>query len=172
MNLEMNRAELERLLEVVCLGEWLLNAHLDPKEHSAAHEAALQKFLALAEENGLGYLVETDEETGDLRPSAALRARIDVAGYVQDYDDAVFWDELALNLAERDLMNEIGKDSFKTLPPAERHERVEKLAQKWDAEFDAHGVERLGLPEGAPRPRARRDRLTERLKRLFDESAK
>jgi hypothetical protein len=172
MNLEMSRAELERLLEVAYLGEWLLNAHLDPKEHSAAHGAALQKFLALAEENGLGYLVETDDETGDLRPSAALRARIDVAGYIQDYDDAVFWDELALHLAERDLAAEIGRATLERLSPAERHERVERHAQKWDEEFDAHGIERLKLPEGTPRARARRDRLTEKLKRLFDESAK
>ena len=169
MNLEMNRTELERLLEVMYLGEWLLNAHLEPKERSAEHVAALQKLLALAEENSLGYLVETDEETGELRASAALRARIDVAGHIQDYDDCVFWDELALHLAERDLMNEIGKETFKRLPSAERHERVEKLAQQWDAEFDAHGVERLRLPEGAPRARARRDRLMERLQRLFDE---
>jgi hypothetical protein len=172
MNLEMNRSELERLLEVVFLGEWLLNAHLEPKERSVEHLEAIQKLLALAEENGLGYLIETDEESGEPRPSAALRARIDVAGYIQDYDDCVFWDELALHLAERDLAAEIGKESFKLLPNHERHERVEKLAQQWDAEFDAHGVERLQLPVGTPRARARRDRLTERLKRLFDESAK
>ncbi len=135
------------------------------------HDGVLQKVLARAEEGGLGYLVSTDERTGEFKPSEALMARLALAGYVAEYDDCVFWDELAIRLAERDVRAELGEAVFEALPPHERHERVDALAQTYDREFDVRGVDRLRL-ERARRARSGRDGLTERLLNLFDDHEK
>lgn len=171
MSLELNRTELERLLELAALGDWLVNGHRPEHERAEAHDAPLQKLFALAEENGLGYLVATDEQTGDLKPSEALLSRLALAGHVAEYDDCVFWDELAIRLAERDLRAELGAAVFDALPPHERHERVDALAETYDREFDVRGVDRLRL-DRARRARAMRDGLTERLLKLFDDNEK
>lgn len=171
MSLELNRSELERVLELAALGDWLINGHRPEEERSAMHDAPLQKLLALAEEEGLGYLVAVNERTGELKPSEALMARLALAGYVADYDDCVFWDELAIRLAERDVRAELGAAVFDALPPHERHERVDALAETYDREFDVRGVDRLRL-ERARRARAVRDGLTERLLKLFDDNEK
>jgi hypothetical protein len=171
MSLELNRSELERLLELATLGDWLINGHRPIEERAATHDASLQKLLALAEEEGLGYLVSTEEETGSLKPSEALMARLALAGHVADYDDCVFWDELAIRLAERDLRAELGAAVFDALPPHERHERVDALAQTYDHEFDMRGVDRLQI-DRARRARVVRDGLTERLLKLFDDNEK
>jgi len=168
MHLELTKSELERLLEIAYLGEEVLNGHRPDGERSAAHDAVLEKIHELAEEEGLGYLVDRGDD-GETKPSLALETRMEAGGWLQDYDDCVFWDELALRLAERDLRGEIGTRAFDDLPAADRRDRVDALAEAYDKEFDKRGVERLRLD----RPlRARRasDALTERLKKLFKDS--
>ena len=169
MALDLTKSELEKLLELAALGEWLMNAHRPDCERTPSHDAALQKLFAHAEEEGLGYLVATDEHTGDLKPSEALMARLALAGYVADYDDCVFWDELAIRLAERDLRAEIGEALFNAMPPLVRQERVDAMAQVYDREFDDHGLDRVRL-ERARRVRAAHDGLTERLLKLFEDN--
>ncbi len=170
MHLALTKNELERLLELAYLGEEVLNGHRPDGERSAEHDAVLDKIHELAEEEGLGYLVDRDED-GESKPSLALETRMEAAGWLQDYDDCVFWDELALRLAERDLREEIGIHAFDAMPAAERKERVDAIAEAYDKEFDAKGVERLRLPSGTrASSRRTRDALTERLKKLFKDS--
>lgn len=160
---------MERLLEIAYLAEEVLNAHRHDGARSEEHDAVLDKLHDLADEEGLGYLVDRDED-GATRPSLAMRTRLDAAGWLADYDDCVFWDELALRLAERDLREELGA-GFDALPEAERRERVDALAETYDEEFDRRGVERLRLPSGGRASKRRtRDALTDRLKRLFKDS--
>ena len=168
MRLELSKSEMERLLEIAYLGEEMLNGHRPDGERSAEHDDVLDRLHALAEEEGLDYLVERGED-GATRPSLALETRMDAAGWRQDYDDCVFWDELALRLAERDLRADIGAHAFDALPAGERKERVDALAEAYDKEFDRRGVERLRL-DRPHRVRRAGDALTDRLKRLFKDS--
>lgn len=167
MELQLTRTELERLLELATLGEQMLNGHLPEGESSALHDATLQKLYALADDEGLGYLIAVDEAVDALKPSEALLSRLDAE--IHDYDDCVFWDELSIRLAERDLREELGTHAFETLPAGERQERVDAIAESYDREFDARGVEGLRLPDARKRTRRKRDALTERLKKLFDD---
>lgn len=168
MKLELTRQQMELLLELAYLGEEVVNGHRPEGERSASHDAALELLHALADEEGLGYLVDRDDD-GASRPSLALQTRLDAAGHLHDYDDCVFWDELSLRLAERDLREELGAHAFDALPEAVRKERVDALAEAYDREFDARGLERLRLPSSRRAGRTR-DALTERLRKLFKDS--
>lgn len=170
MELQLTKAELERLLELAALGEQMLNGHLPEGESSPLHDAALQKLYALADDEGLGYLIAVDEAVDALKPSEALLSRLDAE--IHDYDDCVFWDELSLRLAERDLREELGAAAFDGLPAAERQDRVDAAAEAYDREFDARGVGRLRLPDARKPSRRKRDALTERLKKLFDDKGR
>lgn len=167
MELHLSKAELERLLELAVLGEQMLNGHLPEGQSSPLHDATLQKLYALADDEGLGYLIAVDEVKDALQPSDALFSRIH--DEIHDYDDCVFWDELAVRLAERDLREELGTHAYDALPPAEREARVDVIAEAYDREFDARGIEGLRLPGERKSVRRKRDALTERLKSLFDD---
>lgn len=170
MEFSLTKRETETLLELLHLGETVANAPKHAKDVSAEHRALASKLFEFAEEHGLGFLAAYDEAREGYAASEALKARLDVAGYQHDYDDWVFWDELALRLAERDLIEEIGRLAFDRMPEAERRERTEALAASYDAEFDRNGADRLRLPAIAKRAR-RRDTLTEKLKKLFDDKS-
>jgi hypothetical protein len=170
MELNLSKTELERLLELTALGEWLLKGHLPEGGSSALHDALVQKVYALSDDEGLGYLIAVDEAADALKPSEALLSRLDHE--IQDYDECVFWDELSLRLAERDLREELGSSVFDALPSAERQQRVDDAAEAYDGEFDRRGVEGLRLSSDKHGARRRRDALSERLKRLFDEKGR
>jgi len=170
MNLELDRQELEKLLELAYLGDWMLNGRHDAGDRDKEFEPLLQKLYELAEQEGFGYLIAADEETGGLKPSPAFDARVDGAEFIAHYDDHVFWDELALRLAERDLESEVGSDAYKAMLAHEREEKVDEIAANYDREFEKRGLSRLKI-EGLSRrrPARARDTLTERLRKLFDE---
>jgi hypothetical protein len=167
MNDTFTREQLERLLEIAYLGERMINGPAGDDEHSEPHCALLRQLCALAHENGLGYLVEEDGD-GGFRPSEAFLARMDLAGFVGDYDDWVFWDELALRFAERELRKELGDVAWGALPEKERRRRVNDLAKRYDKEFDKHGIDRLRL-SSEERRRAGRGTFAEKLRKLFEE---
>lgn len=168
MQLELTKSEMERLLEIAYLGEEVLNGHGPDGKKSVAHDGVLQKIHELAEDEGLGYLVERDVE-GVAKPSMALDARMESAGFLQAYDDCVFWDELALRLAERDLRDKIGKVAFEAMPTAERDALVDNLADAYDHQFDARGLDGLRL-DGFHIQDNSKNALIERLKKLFKDS--
>jgi hypothetical protein len=170
MELNLSKTELERLLELTALGEWLLKGHLPDGGSSAPHDAVVQKMYALSDDEGLGYLIAVDEAADALKPSEALLSRLDHE--IHEYDECVFWDELSLRLAERDLRAEMGAQVFEALSAAEREERVDAAAKRYDHEFDHRGVEGLQLSSERVAPRRRRDALSERLKKLFDEKGR
>jgi hypothetical protein len=162
MTIELTKRESELLLELVHLGEDVVNGPRAEDRRSREHQAVAEKVYEAAEGQGLGYLADEG------RPTEALLSRIDLGEYRWEYDDWVFWDELAIRLAERDLMDEIGREAYERMPEADRKERVDALAAEYDKEFDKQGVARLRLDVRRER-RAKRDTLTERLKKLFDD---
>jgi hypothetical protein len=172
MELPFTKSELERLLELVALGEEVLNGRRPEGEPSAAHAAALQKFFAFADDAGLGYLIGVDEKADQLRPSEALITRLDEE--IEAYDDCIFWDELAIRMAERDIRREMGTQAYDALTEHERHTRTDALAEAYDKEFRQRGIESLLLPAGRKVPTQMQkvgDAVTEKLRKLFDDKS-
>lgn len=167
MKLELSRNEMETLLELAYLGEYMTNAD-HPDDHDDRFDAVLQKLYAIADEQGLGYLVANDEESGELGASDALLAKIDSTDVIGHYDEHTFWDELAIRLAERDLQEEMGKDAWEALRPSEQIAKSEERAAAYDEEFEKNNLDRLRI-EGLKIPRPRRDRISEKLRKLFEE---
>lgn len=162
-----SRDEFELLVELAYLGAHLRRADRRGHERDATHDKLLQRLLAMADEAGFGYLAEQDPKTGEFVASAAFLKRAGTDGSIGDYDDWVFWDELALRLGERDVKEELGA-GFDALPEAERNRRTDDAALRYDDEFDSRGVDRLRIV-ARQRP-VKKDEVTERLRELFRES--
>ncbi len=166
MNLELDRKEMETLVELAYLADWMANG-IHPGEGEKKYGGLIQKIYTLAEEEGLGYLIATDPESGGLKGSPALMARIEEADVVGHYDEHVFWDELSLQLAERDLMEEIGETAMRAMRPHELDDKIDEIAAKYDDEFEKNGLKKLRLRGAAKGGKG--DGLADKLKKLFDD---
>ena len=130
MQLELSKKEFRRLLDMVYIGNWILNSTRGD-DRIADYDQVESKLFALCRENGMPSLVE--RWNGEDVPSRAFSDG-GIHEAIADYEDTVFYEILAEELARRDL----GEDC----------DDLAALTSRMDEymdEFEANGVENLTL---------------------------
>ena len=130
MQLELSKKEFRRLLDLVYIGNWILNSTRGD-DRIADYDQVESKLFALCRENGMPSLVE--RWNGEDVPSRAFSDG-GIHEAIADYEDTVFYEILAEELARRDL----GEDC----------DDLAALTSRMDEymdEFEANGVENLTL---------------------------
>jgi len=133
MNLELRKKEFRRLLDLVYIGNWILNSTRG-NDRFADYDQLESKLFARCREVGMDTLVEKWQ--GEDVPSRAF-ADGGIHEAIMDYEDTVFFEILAEELARRDM----------DYQPVSR-ENYEELISRMDdyiAEFEANGTDNLVL---------------------------
>lgn len=131
MELELTRKQLRRLLDMVYIGNWILNSTRGEDRFQDYDEVESLLFAAAARE-GMPTLSETYQ--GEVIPSRAF-AEGGIHEAIMDYENNVFFEILAEDLARRD-MDDVPIDES----------NYDELAQRIDAyidEFEAHGTDNI-----------------------------
>ena len=132
MKLELTRKQLRRLLDLVYIGNWILNSTRGEDRIRDYDEVESLLFALAAREGGMPTLAETYE--GEIIPSRAF-AEGGIHEAIMDYENNVFFEILAEDLARRD-MDDVPIDES----------NYDELAQRIDAyidEFEAHGTDNI-----------------------------
>jgi len=133
MNLELSKKEFRRLLDLVYIGNWILNSTRG-NDRFADYDQLESKLFARCREVGMDTLVEKWQ--GEDVPSRAF-ADGGIHEAIMDYEDTIFFEILAEELARRDM----------DYQPVSR-ENYEELISRMDdyiAEFEANGTDNLVL---------------------------
>jgi hypothetical protein len=131
MEIELNRKQFRRLLDMVYIGNWILNSTRGEDRFKDYDEVESLLFSKAAEE-GMPTLAET--YMGEVIPSRAF-AEGGIHEAIMDYENNVFFEILAEDLARRD-MDDVPIDES----------NYEELATRIDAyidEFEAHGTDNI-----------------------------
>ena len=129
MQIDLSKKEFRRLLDMVYIGNWILNSTRGD-DRFADYDDLESKLFALCREQGMDTLVERYEGT-DVPSRAFSDGGIHEA--IAYYEDAVFFDILAEELARRDL----------GYPDSGMYNELNERMQKYLTEFDANGVENV-----------------------------
>ena len=133
MNLELTPKQFRRLLDMAYIGNWVLNSTRGDDRFADYDEVESLLFGKAAEE-GMGVLAE--EYEGEIVPSRAF-VEGGIHEAIIDYENNVFFDILAEDLARRDMEEEhIDQDNTDELM-----NRMEEYMQ----EFEAHGTDHISL---------------------------
>jgi hypothetical protein len=140
MNIELTKEQLETLVKLVYLGNWMANSWRteDVKEEFDEIESLV---LAEGAKNGLEDYVEFDEEDRKAFPSAELEEKM--GEMIDFYNDNTFWDQLIYRMADRDYARKYGEDALDDLTSEKGMEREKPLIEKYEKEFNEHGLDRL-----------------------------
>ena len=115
MQIDLSKKEFRRLLDMVYIGNWILNSTRGD-DRFADYDDLESKLFALCREQGMDTLVERYEA-------------------IMDYEDTVFYEILAEELARRDMEYQpVSNDNY------------EELVSRMDdyiAEFEAHGTDNI-----------------------------
>ena len=133
MNIELTSKEFRRLLDLVYIGNWILNSTRE-NDRFEDYDLLEEKIFALCKQQGMKSLIQVYD--GRIYPSRAYEEG-GIHEAIADYEDAVFFEILAEELARRDMdYPEIGPD------------RMEELNSRMDAyiaEFERNGVENISI---------------------------
>ena len=131
MKLELTQKQFRRLLDMVYIGNWILNSTRG-EERFADYDEVESLLFARAALEGMPSLAELYE--GEIVPSRAF-AEGGIHEAIMEYENTVFFDILAEDLARRD-MNDAPIDES----------NYAELASRIDAyicEFEQHGTDNI-----------------------------
>ncbi len=131
MELHLTRKQYRRLLDMVYIGNWVLNSTRGD-DRIPDYDEVESLLFSKAQEEGMGVLAEL--YNGEVIPSRAF-AEGGIHEAIMDYEDNVFFDILAEDLARRDMDDVPIDDS-----------NYEELASRIDAyiaEFEEHGTDNI-----------------------------
>ena len=131
MQLELTTKQYRRLLDMVYIGNWILNSTRG-EDRFKDYDNVESLLFSKARENGMDTLAQVWE--GEIIPSRAF-AEGGIHEAILEYENNVFFDILAEELARRD-MNDVPIDET----------NYEELTTRIDAyldEFDLHGTDNI-----------------------------
>ena len=134
MNIELTRKEFRRLLDMVYIGNWILNSTRG-NDRFQDYDDLESKLFSLCRTCGMDRLVENCE--GEELPSREFSDG-GIHEAIMDYEDTVFFEILAEELARRDMeYSAISEDNYDEL--------VARM-DEYIAEFEAHGTDNILIP--------------------------
>ena len=135
MNVELSKKQFRRLLDLVYIGNWVLNSTRGD-DRFAEYDDLESKLFGLCRSVGMKVLVEDWNNT--TIPSRAYEAG-GIHEAIAYYEDNVFYEILAEELSRRDM-------GYADITP-ENYDEITGRMQQYMQEFEASGVDRLILED-------------------------
>jgi len=143
-SIQFSRTEYRALVEMIQIADWVISSHeTEPLAATQVFRDVRAKVLGDVEKMGMGHLIEHSPELNDFFETREYEETSEHREFINNYDDCTFWDNLVDNLAKRDLIDHIGKKHFIDMEPMTRFQRLERLQEKYEREFEANGLQNL-----------------------------
>ena len=135
MQLELTTKEFRHLLDMVYIGNWVLNSTRG-EDRFREYDDIESKLFALCRSNGMKVLAE--EWDGTIVPSRAY-AEGGIHEAIAYYEDNIFYEILSEELSRRDMgYPEIGEENY---------DEITRRMERYMTEFEASGLDHLVLEE-------------------------
>ena len=129
MKLELTTKQFRRLLDMAYIGNWILNSTRGD-DRFKDYDDVESLLFAKAREEGMGVLAE--DWQGEVVPSRAF-AEGGIHEAIMEYENNVFFDILAEDLARRDMEDaSIDQNNY---------EELSSRIDAYIAEFEQHGTD-------------------------------
>ncbi|MBC7349732.1 MAG: hypothetical protein H5U05_07145 [Candidatus Aminicenantes bacterium] len=137
MELKLNKEQYEKLLELVYLGNWMVNAYRTD-DYLEEYSEVVSNIFSQAEAAGLEGKAVKDETEGKYLPSYDFEESMQ--DFIGDYDGFCFWEELINRLAERDALKEFGSTPLDKIDLEEFLKKKSAYLRKYEQEVEENGI--------------------------------
>lgn len=131
MNIELSKKEFRRLLDLVYVGNWVMNA-MRGEERIREYDEVESKCFSYCLKAGMYSLFEIVD--GEVVPSAGFEDG-GIQEAIMDYEDCAFFDILSEELARRDMAESGSSDEAELMGRIEEYRR----------EFEQNGIENISV---------------------------
>lgn len=133
MKIELTDIEFRRLLDMIYIGNWVLNS-MRGGDRFTDYDDLESLLFSRCPELGMNTLTETVD--GVARPSTAFEQG-GIHEAIADYEDSIFFEILAEELARRDM-------DFEPINPDNWSELTNRI-EEYIAEFEQNGIDNISL---------------------------
>ncbi len=137
MELKLNKEQYEKLLELVYLGNWMVNAYRTD-DYLEEYSDVVSHIFSQAEAAGLEGKAVRDETEGKYLPSYDFEESMQ--DFISDYDGFCFWEELINRLAERDALKEYGNTPLDKIDLEEFLNKKSVYLRRYEREVEENGI--------------------------------
>jgi hypothetical protein len=147
--IKLTPQQYEDLVKLVYLGNYLINNFRSDQELDRFN--ALESYVfSRAKDFGLAWVMDMDEETGEIYPSREFSQAEEVSLFIEDFVENSFWDELINRMTSRDLFRKYGQQVVESMPWEDLMKKEEPVFQKYVNEIEMNGVENLEIVNRRP----------------------
>ena len=151
MDIKFSKEELAKLVELIDIADWVLTSmDVEDDERKDAYVKLIQKIYAEAYKNGMTKAIEYDEEAKDYYPNDEWEESVQARDFIEEYEDATFWEELTYRLADRDIDRQLNGKTPKNVE--EQIALFTKAQIKYEEEFEKNDLENLEIVKSAKAP--------------------
>ena len=145
MHIRFTEKELSTLVEMLSLAanvaSWNQKGSANAK--LSEYEMFESKILEKAAHNGLGALIEFDQETRRFRVKKEVEEKLFHHECYEEFRNESFWDDLTVRLADRDLVKSIGLKAWEAMSEEQRRAKTVSSEKRYWEEFSKNGIERV-----------------------------
>ena len=146
MKINLTKKEYQTLVEVLLVADWVITGHEEEeREATKPYNELRKKVLSHHKEMGMAEAFEYSPEHDDYFETAAYEEQAPHMRFIEEYDEQVFWIDLASRLAHRDLA------AGETLSAKELTKKLVELIARYEEEFAENGLANIQLVLDTPR---------------------
>lgn len=146
VTLELSESEMRDLAEVCAMTLTLLGQAMPDDRNPRAdawHKLLVELVKAGRTVPGIARDMELNPDCGYWFFKRPYVERAFYSDVLDEYRDAVFWEELVQRLTARTLVEYYGQEEVDTMPPDERSARIASMEKALWSEVTRHGIDRL-----------------------------
>lgn len=143
MDIQLTDKQFEKMLKLIYLGMWIVEAHDQDKENYFTEVEQL--FYSKSKDIPNQKLIEYDEVSKKYYPSIDFDNEDIIVKHIDTYEENIFWDELIDRLTKRDMIKKFGLAGIQKMTQEEIFEREKEFITKYEKEFQENGIENVGI---------------------------
>ena len=146
MKINFTKKEYQTLVEMLLVADWVIRSDEDdPREETEPYAALRKKVLAHFKEMGMGEDFQYDQQADEYFETSEYEARAPHVRFLSEYDERIFWSQLADRLAARDLAANGALNTEKAVGEEELLVRLFEVTEGYEEEFAEHGLDHVRI---------------------------
>ena len=144
IEIKFTKKQYEDLIKMVYLGDWMINSVRFDNIIEKYNETE-QHIYSFAKDAGLDKYIKFDSELNRFSPTSELEDDEEIDEYIEEYDNANFWEGLIYRLARRDVIEKYGEKAIEKMTSKELLEKGDPFVEKYKDEFEKNDTKNLKI---------------------------
>jgi hypothetical protein len=144
MKINFTKKEYQTLVEMLLVADWVIRGNEDePREETESYGMLRKKVLAHFKEMGMEENFEYDPNADEYFETPEYETQAPHMQFIEAYDEASFWGQLAEKLAARDFAAQARTPEERSSDAVERLANLFEINERYENEFAEHGLTRV-----------------------------